>query len=62
MLADHGVVGLESRVQAVRPERLHTVVTDAGTLSSHRLELSATGLQVIVVDEDETGPPDGRHR
>ncbi|MEQ1956543.1 substrate-binding domain-containing protein [Mesorhizobium yinganensis] len=53
VLADHGVIGLESSVQAVRPNRLHTVYTDAGTLSAHRLELSATGLGVIVVDEDE---------
>ncbi len=52
VLADHGVVGLESRVQAVRPERLHTVITDAGTLSSQRLELSSNGPQVIVVDEN----------
>jgi DeoR/GlpR family transcriptional regulator of sugar metabolism len=58
VLADHGVVGLEAKVQAVRPDRLHTVVTDGGTLSSHRLELSGAGLQVIVVDEAETGGPD----
>ena len=57
VLADHGVVGLEAKVQAVRPDRLHTVVTDAGTLSSHRLELSGAGLQVIVVDEEEAGGP-----
>ncbi len=55
VLADHGVVGLESRVQAVRPERLHTVITDAGTLSAQRLELSSNGPQVIVVDEDGAG-------
>ena len=53
VLADHGVVGLESNVQAVRPKQLHTVFTDAGTLSSHRLDLSSAGLRVIVADEEE---------
>jgi DeoR/GlpR family transcriptional regulator of sugar metabolism len=57
VLADHGVVGLDSSVQAVRPDRPLTVVTDAGTLSAHRLELAGAGLQVIVADEDEPGPP-----
>lgn len=52
VLADHGVVGLEAGVQAVRPSRTHTVFTDAGTLSTYRLELSAAGLGVIVVDEE----------
>ena len=55
VLADHGVVGLESNVQAVRPKLFHTVFTDAGTLPSHRLELSSAGLRVIVADEDEGG-------
>ena len=44
-------------MQAVRPDRLHTVFTDAGTLSAHRLELSATGLSVIVVDEEDLPLP-----
>lgn len=64
VLADHGAVGLEASVQAVRPNRMHTVFTDAGTLSTHRLELSATGLGVIVVDEEDipfvTGEPAAR--
>jgi len=53
VLADHGVVGLESNVQAVRPKQVHTVFTDAGTLSSHRLDLSAAGPRVVVADEEE---------
>jgi DeoR/GlpR family transcriptional regulator of sugar metabolism len=52
VLADHGVVGLESNVQAVRPKLFHTVFTDAGTLPSHRLELSSAGLRVIVADDE----------
>jgi DeoR/GlpR family transcriptional regulator of sugar metabolism len=62
VFADHSVVGLESNVQAVRPKQFHTVFTDAGTLSSHRFDLSSAGLRVIVADEDE-GPlalADGR--
>lgn len=56
VLADHGVVGLESRVQAVRMNGAHVVFTDAGTLSTHRLDLSAAGMSVVVVDEgDEAG-------
>ena len=54
-LADHSVVGLESNVQAVRPKQFHTVLTDAGALSSHRFDLFAAGLRVIVADEEE--PP-----
>jgi len=57
VLADHGVVGLESNVQAVRPNLLHTVFTDAGTLPSHRLDLSAAGLRVVVVDDEEVAEP-----
>jgi DeoR/GlpR family transcriptional regulator of sugar metabolism len=53
VLADHSVVGLESNIQAVRPKQLHTVFTDAGTLSSHRFDLSAAGLRVVVADEEE---------
>lgn len=54
ILADHGVVGLESRVQAARLGANQTTFTDIGTLSAHRLDLSATGIGVVVVDEDET--------
>ncbi len=57
VLADHGAVGLESKVQAVRAERAHVVMTDAGTLSAHRLELSGAGPRVVVIDEADTGPP-----
>ena len=53
VLADHGVVGLESRVQALRTNSAHAVFTDVGTLSTHRLDLSAAGMSVIVVDEGE---------
>lgn len=63
VLADHGVVGLESNVQAVRPKSFHTVFTDAGTLPSHRLELSSAGLRVVVADDDamtDATPPYGR--
>ena len=56
VLADHSVVGLESNVQAVRPNQFHTVFTDAGTLSSHRFDLSSAGLRVIVADEEEETP------
>jgi len=56
VLADHGVVGLESGVQALRPSPTHTVFTDAGTLSTHRLELSTAGMSVVVVDEDDDAP------
>ena len=54
VLADHGVVGLESGVQALRPNATHTVFTDAGTLSAHRLDLSTAGMSVVVVDETTT--------
>lgn len=53
VLADHGVVGLESSVQALRHNATHTIFTDAGTLSAHRLDLSATGAGVIVVDQED---------
>ena len=53
VFADHSVVGLESNVQAVRPKQFHTVFTDAGTLSSHRFDLFAAGLRVVVADEEE---------
>jgi DeoR/GlpR family transcriptional regulator of sugar metabolism len=53
VFADHSVVGLESKVQAVRPQLLHTVLTDTGALSSHRFDLFAAGLRVIVADEEE---------
>jgi DeoR/GlpR family transcriptional regulator of sugar metabolism len=56
VLADHSVVGLESNVQAVRPKQFHTVFTDAGTLSSHRFDLSSAGLRVIVADEEDGTP------
>ncbi|MDQ0391424.1 substrate-binding domain-containing protein [Labrys monachus] len=52
ILADHSVVGLESRVQAARLSRPHTIFTDAGTLPAHRLDLSTAGLRVIIADED----------
>jgi len=56
------VVGLESNVQAVRPKQFHTVLTDAGALTSHRFDLFAAGLRVIVADEEEGpfAPADGR--
>ena len=57
VLADHSVVGLESNLQAVRPKQFHTVFTDAGTLSSHRFDLSSAGLRVIVADEEEEETP-----
>ena len=53
VFADHSVVGLELNVQAVRPKQFHTVFTDAGTLSSHRFDLFAAGLRVVVADEEE---------
>jgi len=53
VLADHAVVGLESSVQALRPSANHSVFTDAGTLSAHRLDLSTAGMSVVVVDEDD---------
>jgi DeoR/GlpR family transcriptional regulator of sugar metabolism len=53
VFADHSVVGLESNVQAVRPKQFHTVFTDAGTFSSHRFDLFAAGLRVVVADEEE---------
>ena len=53
VLADHSVIALESNVQAVRPADVHAVITDAGTLSSHRLELSAAGLRVTLADEED---------
>jgi DeoR/GlpR family transcriptional regulator of sugar metabolism len=56
VFADHSVVGLESNVQAVRPKQFHTVLTDAGALSSHRFDLFAAGLRVIVADEDDEQP------
>jgi DeoR/GlpR family transcriptional regulator of sugar metabolism len=52
VLADHSVVGLESTVQAIRPGQVHAVFTDAGTLSSHRLDLSSAGIRVALADED----------
>ncbi|WP_223476627.1 DeoR family transcriptional regulator [Oricola indica] len=51
VLADHSVVGLEGSVQAARLTGEHTVITDVGTLSAHRLELSTTGSSVVVADE-----------
>ncbi len=57
VLADHGVVGLESSVQALRPNPTHTVFTDAGTLSTHRLDLSTAGMSVVVVDVDDDATP-----
>lgn len=57
VLADHSVVGLESNVQAVRPKQFHTVFTDAGTLSSHRFDLSSAGLRVVVADEEDVEVP-----
>jgi DeoR/GlpR family transcriptional regulator of sugar metabolism len=62
VFADHSVVGLESNVQAVRPKQFHTVLTDAGALTSHRFDLFAAGLRVIVADEEEGpfAPADGR--
>jgi DeoR/GlpR family transcriptional regulator of sugar metabolism len=53
VLADHGVAGLDSNVQAIRLGQPHSVVTDAGTLSSHRLDLSSAGLALLIADEDE---------
>ena len=49
------LVGLESRVQAARLGANQTALTDIGTLSAHRLNLSATGIGVVVDEvEDET--------
>jgi DeoR/GlpR family transcriptional regulator of sugar metabolism len=53
ILADHGVVGLESRVQAARLGPNQTAFTDIGTLSAHRLDLSAAGIGVVVVDDED---------
>jgi DeoR/GlpR family transcriptional regulator of sugar metabolism len=53
ILADHGVVGLDSNVQAITLGQRHSVVTDAGTLPSHRLDLSSAGLALLIADDDE---------
>jgi DeoR/GlpR family transcriptional regulator of sugar metabolism/DNA-binding LacI/PurR family transcriptional regulator len=53
VLADHSVLGFEAHVQAIRPNQFHAVYTDAGTLSSHRLDLAAAGVRVVVADDEE---------
>lgn len=51
VLADHSVVGFESSVHAARLDRVHTVITDVGTLPSQRVELASAGLQVILAND-----------
>jgi DeoR/GlpR family transcriptional regulator of sugar metabolism len=54
--ADHSAVGREARVRICGLDRSQTIITDAGTLPSHRLELSSAGPRVLLA-EDETSRP-----
>ena len=50
VLADHSVVGFEASVLGARIAEVHSVITDAGTLPSQRLELAEHGLCVSIAN------------
>ncbi len=56
VLADHSRVGREARVRICALDRVHTVVTDAGTLPAHRFEIAAAGPRVLLADDDIPRP------
>jgi DeoR/GlpR family transcriptional regulator of sugar metabolism len=56
VLADHSVVGMEARIRIAALDAVDTVITDLGTLPSHRMELAAANIRVIIADDDEEAP------
>ncbi len=51
VLVDHTVIGNDSRIRVAGLETIHTLVTDPGIASSHRLKLNQRGIKVIVAGE-----------
>ena len=51
VLADHTVLGTDSNVRVADLERVHTLITDAGALVAHRMDLNQRGIKVMVAGQ-----------
>ena len=51
VLADHSVLGVDSRARVSDLTSIDTVITDAGALPEHRLALNQHGIKVIVAGQ-----------
>jgi DeoR/GlpR family transcriptional regulator of sugar metabolism len=51
VLADHTVIGVDSRSFVTGLERVNTLITDAGILSEDRLDFNQRGIKVVIADE-----------
>jgi DeoR/GlpR family transcriptional regulator of sugar metabolism len=51
LLADHTVLGVDSRVRVAPLDAVHTLVTDPGLPSHYRLRLNQRGVRVMVAGE-----------
>ncbi len=51
VLADHTVLGTNSNVRVTDLERVHTLITDAGALVTHRMDLNQRGIKVMVAGQ-----------
>lgn len=55
VLADHTVLGTDSHIHVVGLNQVDTVITDAGVMSVHRVDLNQRGIQVIVAGQVANG-------
>ncbi len=51
LLADHTLLGHESRVRVTDLEQIDTVITDAGAPSDYRLEFNQRGIKVMIAGQ-----------
>ena len=49
LLVDHTVFGREANQHVATLKQIDTIITDAGLLATHRLELNQNGIKVILV-------------
>lgn len=66
VLADHTVLGTDSHIHVAGLDQVDTVITDAGVMSAHRVDLNQRGIQVIVAGQVANGfsqcdPPERPH-
>jgi DeoR/GlpR family transcriptional regulator of sugar metabolism len=51
VLADHTVLGVDASVRVVDLDQINTLITDAGALAEHRLDLRQRGIRVRVAGQ-----------
>jgi DeoR/GlpR family transcriptional regulator of sugar metabolism len=55
VLSDHTVLGIDSHIHVADLSQVDTVITDAGVMSAHRVDLNQRGIQVIVAGQVANG-------